>query len=1137
MKHTLRYVGIFLLVAIMASVIALLGISASAAATAPYVDANGESQIRTDVTELTGSISSPTLSSGWYLLRDTVTGGVLTCSGDVHLILADGAVITVSSIYVPYGSSVTIYGQQQQTGKLTTTTTLDSGIGGSYNNRTAGCGDITINGGIIEAKGGKSGAGIGAATDTTENKVGNITINGGKITATSVPPSPYHGTEPAIGTRVGSVNCTITINGGEITAETGIYYDTRAFAAGIGSGGTIKGIVINGGTLDVFGDCVGIGGISTPVTINGGNIKVVSNKSSAGIGAPSLEPSGPITITGGYIDVTSNKSTAIGAGTGDSPEAPITISGGTVIANGAGYGIGGNTSSGGNKAFDLILTGGSIYAHSDGDTSKAFSPKAQLKNALGETVTLTRKELTLKNAGDGVVITAVAGSSHGVKDVQTVDDKVWLYLSDASALPTKIYTDKGLYLPESSGSTTYVLHASHTASPTYTPNADDTEQHDKLYPCCDELTVEAHLFSEGVHTCPCGETASARIGTHYFVDFDVALRYARDNDGSEIVLLSDAGIEDNIHFDGNLILDLNGFALITSDKYTYAINLRSGSLELKDSSAEGSGSVLANSTGSDTVGVETGTLTLRGGTYGKIAVENGQTVTVRGGTVRELTVDGGTLSVLGGSFGKLTAPVALQTTLGTDMYFYNAQGEIVDASALSTLEQVEVKAGADLAHSEAVLEYTEIDYTALANEPTLTLSVFGSSVAAEHFDIVYADNTLPGQASVTVRGKGIYSGEKTFHFVINRGTLTVSENPTATHQFGDIYSDKAITGGKVVIVGNSEAVITGTWTWVEGAPKATFTPDESYEGLFETLQAEIDVTVEVTAADPIYSITAPSASLIPGVVTNVTVSVRNPHDAELTDLPTAYRIVYRIGEEGADVTVDGLTFSLVSTAAMGETVYLRVENVAVDGKYTSVRSTNTLELTVGFVDATAEIEQAKEELNAAILELEQALENGQTSVETLTDAVTNLQARMRTAEELLTAQSGAASQSEVNALKTALEKADSDLDSLVKQVAGDLAAAKGEVTALKTALEQADSDMAATIAQLTAELTAAKTELGTAKADLNTRLAALEASDGEAEEPASAGGAAVAAIVIAAVSVCGNLALGAYLFLRRKQGV
>lgn len=85
-----------------------------------YVDENGT--VNTCYDYEVFSAGSSAVSEGWWVL-DSTTGGTVplrvTVSGNVDLIIADGVDITFEEgIHVPWGSSLTIYGQSGQTGTL-----------------------------------------------------------------------------------------------------------------------------------------------------------------------------------------------------------------------------------------------------------------------------------------------------------------------------------------------------------------------------------------------------------------------------------------------------------------------------------------------------------------------------------------------------------------------------------------------------------------------------------------------------------------------------------------------------------------------------------------------------------------------------------------------------------------------------------------------------------------------------------------------------------------------------------------------------------------------------------------------------------------------------------------------------------
>ncbi len=117
------------------------------------------------------------MGSGWYVVADDVTvGSQITVSGDVHLVLCDGATLTASrGIVVRNGNSLTIYSQSGDTGCLTAHAYINStsAIGESF----YGAGTITIHGGEISA----TNHGDGSSAIGGENST--VTIYGGRIYA------------------------------------------------------------------------------------------------------------------------------------------------------------------------------------------------------------------------------------------------------------------------------------------------------------------------------------------------------------------------------------------------------------------------------------------------------------------------------------------------------------------------------------------------------------------------------------------------------------------------------------------------------------------------------------------------------------------------------------------------------------------------------------------------------------------------------------------------------------------------------------------------------------------------------------------------------------------------------------------
>lgn len=136
--------------------------------------------------------------SGWFYCNTNLTlnSRVLVASGaTLNLILGDNCNLSIQSssadsagIEVPKGSSLAIYGQSGNTGKLNVQATADhnAGIGGGYSTREAP-GRISIFGGNVTATGARDGAGIGASGNFVTAEMGaislswnaNVTANGG----------------------------------------------------------------------------------------------------------------------------------------------------------------------------------------------------------------------------------------------------------------------------------------------------------------------------------------------------------------------------------------------------------------------------------------------------------------------------------------------------------------------------------------------------------------------------------------------------------------------------------------------------------------------------------------------------------------------------------------------------------------------------------------------------------------------------------------------------------------------------------------------------------------------------------------------------------------------------------------------
>ncbi|MCL2009295.1 MAG: flagellin [Synergistaceae bacterium] len=174
-----------------------------------------------------------------------------------------------AGIEAPDGSTLTITsaaGDGSIEGRLTAEGgRFGAGIGGPGQTgvsdfTTQGrAGNITINGGEIEARGGDGAAGIGGGDSNLEDGGGTVTINGGRVTVAGGPGGAGIGSgyyAGRMGNPIGDDGTKITITGGTVTANGGTYTNGAEMGgAGIGGGAHSNSgeIIIAGGDITAAG--------------------------------------------------------------------------------------------------------------------------------------------------------------------------------------------------------------------------------------------------------------------------------------------------------------------------------------------------------------------------------------------------------------------------------------------------------------------------------------------------------------------------------------------------------------------------------------------------------------------------------------------------------------------------------------------------------------------------------------------------------------------------------------------------------------------------------------------------------------------------------------------------------------------
>lgn len=225
------------------------------AATQPRVTFLDSNNTETQAEAMVIDSGSTVLNSGWYVVDsgDVTIDQTVTVSGDVKLILADGANLTVNGtdgdnagIEVTQGNSLSIYAQSigSSMGRLAATGSGNgAGIGSEMFDS---CGTISIYGGRITATGGNGDAGA-AGIGNLEGcgaSFGTIGIYGGMITATNgrFYNLPDIGGNANSGDRILIKGGTIVSNWSSHVVTLGVYCDFQ---------GAIPKIIIDGGSIRI----------------------------------------------------------------------------------------------------------------------------------------------------------------------------------------------------------------------------------------------------------------------------------------------------------------------------------------------------------------------------------------------------------------------------------------------------------------------------------------------------------------------------------------------------------------------------------------------------------------------------------------------------------------------------------------------------------------------------------------------------------------------------------------------------------------------------------------------------------------------------------------------------------------------
>jgi len=122
--------------------------------------------------------------------------------------------------------------------------------------------------------------------------------------------------------------------------------------------------------------------------------------------------------------------------------------------------------------------------------------------------------------------------------------------------------------------------------------------------------------------------------------------------------------------------------------------------------------------------------------------------------------------------------------------------------------------GIDISRAEISLEDSEFAYSGAQILPQVSVKYQGAQLTSDDYELIYANNINVGRASVTVKGKGKYKGNKVLYFtILESGIFSLD-----TCEISLSYDSCAYTGEEMrpsVIVRRNGAIIDGSYYTVE----------------------------------------------------------------------------------------------------------------------------------------------------------------------------------------------------------------------------------------------------------------------------------------------------------------------------------
>ena len=805
----------------------------------------------------------------------------ITVTGNVTLILNDGCTLTApNGIEVRYPNSLTIEGGNNGTGTLIIEGCADgkAGIGGGkgqYTKDPVIYGNITINGGTVNVKGGAYGAGIGGNDNSSCSSIdvnGTITINGGVVNATG-------GTKAAgIGGGRGSNKngkyggCgDIVIKGGQVTATGG--GDGPGIGPGYDNDDNTSGSLVLGWTNTT--DFIKVTGVTSNVTAYGFSDRLksinfaVDKKFNISGGKEAKEAT--------IKNIKSQVSlTLIPKGSEQHQLSVATISGisASYDLTGSYLDIPFSVS----DAEEKTLTLGTDYTATLGTTSQEST-----------TIHITeggKYKLTINGMG------SYAGSKSVDFEVISIGFKKDANGVDYINMPRTGIDDANI--PE--GVSSFNVYDDGGAKAKYSNYCDGglvlkaPDNHVLQLTGTVTAEVQGKELKDYLMVYDGGSTSAQKIGDKY-----------GSESGENIGTLISSGTQMTLTFHSDVNGPRDGLDL----KVTLKRDIRSCVIaDIDDQPYTGSafepavaitykGTALVKDvdyevTYSDKTIVGTATITITGkgnyaGTTSKTFNIVKATPTVSApAAVENLIYTGGSLNLVAAGttdFGTLvysldsenySEDIPTATNAGTYTVYYKVAGDANHNDVSGSIEvTITPKA---VTNDNITVTIPSQTWTGSELTPVITVKDGETKLAlGTDYEVAYSNNFNVGTATATITGKGNYSDSKEATFNIDKATPYVKTAPTASAiTYGQRLSDSNLNDGVIQYSESIETPVAGTFAWTNRTVKPSVTDSENteYEVTFTPTDSEnfrsvtTNVTLKVNKATPTVSAPAVVENLL-----------------------------------------------------------------------------------------------------------------------------------------------------------------------------------------------------------------------------------------------------------------------------------